>query len=194
MAPHLGGGAGGRRIRSPASAGSGTSWRCRPWRRCLARAGAGRGRRRDARGARLRRRCRSRPPGAAAAGIDAAGADALLVTALANVRYLTGFSGSAGALLVTGRARSLLVTDGRYRTQAGEQLTGAGLAEAVDVVVGGAEAQRDAVAAGCSPVPASADWGSRPDHVTWSSQRRWADDLASVELVPPRQWSRPCVR
>ena len=68
-------------------------------------------------------------------GIDAAGVDALLVTALANVRYLTGFSGSAGALLVTGRG-ALLVTDGRYRTQAAEQLTDAGVDGAVECAWG----------------------------------------------------------
>ena len=44
-------------------------------------------------------------------GIDAAEVDALLVTALPNVRYLTGFTGSAGVLLVTGRGAPL-VTDG----------------------------------------------------------------------------------
>ena len=39
--------------------------------------------------------------------------DALLVTKLANVRYLTGFTGSAAMLLVTGDD-ALFVTDGRY--------------------------------------------------------------------------------
>jgi len=43
--------------------------------------------------------------------------DALLVTHLPNVRYLCGFSGSAGVLLVTG-ARSVFFTDGRYTDQA----------------------------------------------------------------------------
>ena len=49
---------------------------------------------------------------------DDAGIDALLVTRLPNVRYLTGFTGSAGMLLVTA-ADALLVTDGRYQDQAG---------------------------------------------------------------------------
>jgi Xaa-Pro aminopeptidase len=52
-------------------------------------------------------------------GLGAAEVDALLVTALANVRYLTGFTGSAGVLLATaGGPGALLVTDGRYRAQA----------------------------------------------------------------------------
>jgi len=45
------------------------------------------------------------------------GLDALLVSHAPNVRYLTGFSGSAGLALVTA-SEVLLVTDFRYRTQA----------------------------------------------------------------------------
>ena len=46
----------------------------------------------------------------------------MLVTDLINVRYLSGFSGSNGALLVFADDRvPLLATDGRYRTQAAEQ-------------------------------------------------------------------------
>jgi Xaa-Pro aminopeptidase len=50
----------------------------------------------------------------------AAGAEAALVTRLVNVRYLTGFTGSNAALLVTADS-ALLATDGRYTTQAGAQ-------------------------------------------------------------------------
>jgi Xaa-Pro aminopeptidase len=49
--------------------------------------------------------------------LEAAGLDALLVTSRANVRYLTGFSGSA-ALAVATRGDLLLVTDFRYDEQA----------------------------------------------------------------------------
>ena len=47
-------------------------------------------------------------------------ATALLVTSRANVRYLTGFTGSNAALLLSDDA-ALLGTDGRYTVQAGEQ-------------------------------------------------------------------------
>src|SRR5688572_11598345 len=47
--------------------------------------------------------------------------DALLVTHLPNVRYLTGFTGSAGMLLVRADD-ALLVTDGRYASQSADQL------------------------------------------------------------------------
>src|SRR5947208_10979325 len=45
----------------------------------------------------------------------------LLVTHLPDVRYLCGFSGSSAALAVAPRAARLF-TDGRYRTQAGEEV------------------------------------------------------------------------
>ena len=53
--------------------------------------------------------------------------DALLVTSLTNIRYLTGFTGSAGLLFVLPEDAAVLVTDGRYGTQAGEQLDAAGV-------------------------------------------------------------------
>jgi Xaa-Pro aminopeptidase len=50
------------------------------------------------------------------------GLDAVLVTNLLNVRYLTGFTGSNGALLVRADGPDLFGTDGRYTTQAGTQV------------------------------------------------------------------------
>ena len=50
--------------------------------------------------------------------------DALLVTDLLNVRYLTGFTGSSAALLVDagGEERTVFCTDGRYDTQSRRQV------------------------------------------------------------------------
>ncbi len=48
--------------------------------------------------------------------------DALLVTNLIHVRYLTGFSGSNAALLVGKDRTALIATDGRYTTQVAEQV------------------------------------------------------------------------
>ncbi|MFC4946429.1 aminopeptidase P family protein [Pseudonocardia sp. GCM10023141] len=52
--------------------------------------------------------------------------DALLVTDLVNVRYLTGFTGSQAALLVhaDGDERSRFSTDGRYLTQSAGEVPG----------------------------------------------------------------------
>ncbi len=51
------------------------------------------------------------------ADLHAAGLDALVVTHLPNLRYLTGFSGTAGAAIVS-RSRCTLVIDFRYDTAA----------------------------------------------------------------------------
>jgi Xaa-Pro aminopeptidase len=50
--------------------------------------------------------------------------DLLLVAHLPNIHYLCGFTGSAAALLVANRG-AILFTDGRYRTQAKEEVNGA---------------------------------------------------------------------
>ena len=79
--------------------------------------------------------------------------DALLVTFLPNVRYLTSFTGSAGMLLVTNDAL-VFTTDGRYRTQSAEQLGAAGVEATIEV---GAtiSVQRDAIACALDPVRGS---------------------------------------
>ena len=63
------------------------------------------------------------------AALAAEGLDGLLITHLPNVRYLTGFSGSAALLLVHAEA-TVLVTDFRYAAQAPAE---AGDAAAVEV-------------------------------------------------------------
>jgi Xaa-Pro aminopeptidase len=53
--------------------------------------------------------------------LNGAGVSGLLVTHLPDVRYLCGFTGSSAALAVTRRAARLF-TDGRYRTQAADEV------------------------------------------------------------------------
>jgi Xaa-Pro aminopeptidase len=55
--------------------------------------------------------------------LDSTGIDAMLITELKNVRYLSGFSGSSACLLLTGENR-LLFTDFRYQEQAKKQTRG----------------------------------------------------------------------
>jgi Xaa-Pro aminopeptidase len=57
------------------------------------------------------------------ATLSQAGLDALLVTHPPNLRYLVGFEGTAGALILSG-TRSDLVVDGRYLTSARARLAG----------------------------------------------------------------------
>ena len=106
------------------------------------------------------------------------GFDALVVTTLPNVRYLTGFAGSAAVLVVTPDG-ALLTTDGRYRTQSAEQVAAAG-AE-VEITIGGQADQRKAVTDFLST---STQIGLEADNVSWSGQRVWADLLSGAELVP----------
>jgi Xaa-Pro aminopeptidase len=107
-------------------------------------------------------------------------ADALVVTKLVNVRWLTGFTGSAGIAVVSGDGL-LLVTDGRYETQAAAQLAAAGVADRSEIAIGLTVAAQDAIVAKAT---SAADTVALEAHaVTWADQRRYADVL-SAELVP----------
>ena len=61
------------------------------------------------------------------ASLSAQKLDFLLLNHLPNIRYLCGFTGSSGALLV-GDSDAVLFTDGRYRTQAQSEVAGAKIA------------------------------------------------------------------
>jgi Xaa-Pro aminopeptidase len=113
-------------------------------------------------------------------GLGAAGCDALLITNLTNIRYLTGFTGSAALLLV--RADDLVfVTDGRYRDQAASQIAAAG--GHAEVLIGRtADEQRGHLA---PQVPPGARLGLEAEAITWAQQRRYgADWFPEAELVP----------
>lgn len=55
------------------------------------------------------------------AAVKAAGAEAMLVTSLTDVRYLTGFTGSSAVLVLAG-GKATMFSDGRYATQAAEEV------------------------------------------------------------------------
>ncbi|MGH9047589.1 MAG: M24 family metallopeptidase, partial [Acidimicrobiales bacterium] len=108
--------------------------------------------------------------------------DALIVTNLANVRYLSGFSGSAGVVVVTANG-ALLTTDGRYRTQSAEQVGSAGVSS-LEIAIGNAEHQRAAVRAALLEAGATRV-GLEADDVTWAASRRWRELFeASAEGIP----------
>jgi Xaa-Pro aminopeptidase len=105
--------------------------------------------------------------------------DALLVTRLPNVRYLTGFTGSAAMLLVQPDG-ALLVSDGRYGEQARTQLREAGVDAQVEIRI--TMGEQGAVLA-----TAAADArriGLEDNGVTWALQRELADAFGAIELVP----------
>jgi Xaa-Pro aminopeptidase len=111
--------------------------------------------------------------------LGAAELDALLVTKLANVRYLTGFTGSAATLLVTGDA-ALFVTDGRYRERSREELAAAGVDVKIEIGLTGS-AQRDALVAA---VDKGSRLGLEDQSVTWAQQREYASAFDGVDIVP----------
>ena len=106
------------------------------------------------------------------------GLDALLVTDLFNVRYLTGFTGSAGLLVVSGSGMTF-VTDGRYGDRAHAELAAAGVDARIEVAT--REGQREAVIAA---VGTAHRIGLEADSVSWSNLRRYAADFDGREVVP----------
>ena len=67
------------------------------------------------------------------AHLEGLGSDAVLVTGAANRRYLSGFTGTAGVLLIAASDRCL-VTDSRYTDQARRQATGFEVVEDSDTL------------------------------------------------------------
>jgi Xaa-Pro aminopeptidase len=112
------------------------------------------------------------------AAMSDAEVDGLLITHLTNVRYLTGFTGSA-ALLAVGPGGSVLVTDGRYQDQAPAQLTAAGVETRVEVSSDDQRGLVTAALAGTGRV------GLEAEHVSWAARDRYAESwFPDVELVP----------
>lgn len=106
------------------------------------------------------------------------GCDALLVTHLPNIRYLTGFTGSAATVVVT-PAEVVFITDGRYGDQAAEQLADAGVVARIEVAAHG---QRDLVAQALDGLPRL---GLEAEHISWGRQRELAEDwFTDTDLVP----------
>lgn len=105
--------------------------------------------------------------------------DGLVVSSLTNIRYLTGFTGSAGLLLVLG-GEVTLITDGRYASQSEEQLAASGVTASIEVAPGTKQA---GVASAAVEGAGVRRLGLEAAHVSWATQRRYASDwFAGVEL------------
>ncbi|MGJ9421026.1 M24 family metallopeptidase [Aeromicrobium sp. CF3.5] len=104
--------------------------------------------------------------------LAARGVAGLLVTTAENVRYLSGFSGSNGALLVPADGDAVLFTDGRYRDQAA--------AEAPDLLV---EVGRDLLGGAARRMRSDGPWALET-HTLSVDDHRQLSELASVPLVP----------
>ena len=104
--------------------------------------------------------------------------NALLITSPTNIRWLTGFAGSAGTVLVHD-GEITLFTDSRYTDRAPGEL--ADVASSADIVIAratlGAEVRE---LAGRAEVV-----GLEADHVTWAQQQLIEQDwLPKQTLVP----------
>jgi Xaa-Pro aminopeptidase len=108
--------------------------------------------------------------------LASAGIDALLVSHLPNIRYLCGFTGSAGLLLVE-ESGSVFVTDVRYDTQARDEVKGAKVLIARKSVLN-ALGERIAARRRKSRSKGSA-LGIEAEHLTIAERKRLADLLAS---------------
>lgn len=116
---------------------------------------------------------------AVAADVADAGLDWLLVTHLPNVCYLTGFTGSSGAVLLGSGGEARFATDGRYAVQADEQV--GALATTIargDDWLGQA-------------VPAGARLGLESHRVSWDRARDLAARLDGREVVPAGEVVEP---
>jgi Xaa-Pro aminopeptidase len=129
----------------------------------------------------------------------AAGCDALLVAGRANIRYLTGFSGSAGLLLVT-PGEAVLATDFRYDEQAQGEARGAArvaidrtsvwdrVFRELDAMAGawtvGYESHlvtvRDAERLDQAAAGKRWRWAAAPDHVERLRMCKDADEVAAI--------------
>jgi Xaa-Pro aminopeptidase len=107
------------------------------------------------------------------------GLDALVVTNLINIGYLTGFTGTAGVLVMT-PTEALLTTDGRYDEQSHQQLAAAGVQ--AEIVIGRPTEQAEALS---KLVPLGARVGLEASDITWARQMAYSSGaLSSRELVP----------
>lgn len=112
------------------------------------------------------------------AQMDARDLPALIVTSLVDVRWLTGFSGSAGQLAVSADDL-LLITDDRYALQAPAELAVANCAARIEIT---RTQQRPLLAA---MFESQHRIGLQDESISWAEARKFSEDwFGDVELVP----------
>jgi Xaa-Pro aminopeptidase len=113
--------------------------------------------------------------------LEAEDLDALYVTYLPNVRYLCGFTGTSGSLLV-GRKGAWFFTDGRYRTQSAEEVTDA------EVRVHTQPQQFTDLLRAAGGEAGARSIGVEAGHVTVSGLDRLSEQLEGWELISTNGW------
>lgn len=108
-------------------------------------------------------------------GVDA---EALLISDLTNIRWLTGFTGSNGWVVLS-PDQLTLVTDGRYGQQAASQMSAAGISGEVLVGTTGAATQAHLVGA----TQQFRTTGFEAAHVSYQQHSAWSAAFGTV-LTP----------
>ncbi|MNB74346.1 putative peptidase [compost metagenome] len=106
------------------------------------------------------------------------GLDAILITSGINRRYLSGFTGSSGYVLIT-EEKAYLLTDFRYMTQASEQSKGLKVVQHAPSFV---DTVRELL-----PKGGNCRLGFEQDDVTYGSYASYAEALKPATLVPVSQ-------
>jgi Xaa-Pro aminopeptidase len=108
--------------------------------------------------------------------LEGAGVELLLVTAPANVTYLSGFTGSNGQVLVASEADGdRLITDGRYDARAAEEAPGLPVVlsrDPVEVALGAAKGSGGAAVV-----------GAEAHHLTWAAARDLGDRARACDVT-----------
>lgn len=110
--------------------------------------------------------------------LESLGVDAFVVTQPENRRYLSGFTGSAGTLLIT-QDEAILITDFRYVEQAPKQAPQFEVVEAMPDVLG-KEISNLVTRAAAKRV------GFESHYLPFAEHRSWAEAAEGFELVPIR--------
>ncbi|MDE0928157.1 MAG: Xaa-Pro peptidase family protein [Acidimicrobiales bacterium] len=107
--------------------------------------------------------------------MDQAACSALLVTNLTNIRYLTGFTGSAGVLWVEAK-EAWLITDGRYRSQAADEI--AATETHIEITSDGGKEKLIGSAKNQTTI------GLEANNVTWADQQNYVNWFAPTAVTP----------
>lgn len=110
--------------------------------------------------------------------IKKSGAEALLVTQETNVSYLTGFTGDSSYLLLTVGGDALVLSDSRYTTQLEEECPD------LELVIRNSPTTMLATVLETLAAQRVSQLALEADALTWSFQRRLAEQAQHVELAP----------
>jgi Xaa-Pro aminopeptidase len=129
------------------------------------------------------------------AGPDDTAVDAMIVTDLTNISWLTGFTGSSATVMVLADASALFITDGRYAERAEQELAAQ---SGITIEIGRSAARQteiltEAIAA-LVPQTNQTTVGLEADTISWSKAQGWISAFAPAEVVPTRGAVEGCRR